>query len=166
VCACCGAPVAVWKQKTFSWYPKWTLVGLLGGVLVFAILAAVMTKRTSMAVPLCEQHRGHFWKRGLLLWLGFLGLFFLGFVCASIAGSGHHREWVWFVLPIYFLVWIVAAAIAGSSAIRAVQITDMFVRMRNVSDAFVAAHQALGPVPMPGMPGMPMQMPYGMPPPA
>src|SRR5262245_7216706 len=109
VCACCGAPVAVWKPQTFSWYRKWVIVTILAGLLVFVILAMVLTKRARMQVPLCEKHRNHFLSRVLLTWLGFAGIFVVVLLCAAVAG--HHAA-VWLAVPVYFVGWLVAAAIA------------------------------------------------------
>ena len=130
------------------------LVTIVAGVLVCAILAMVLTKRARMLVPLCDKHRNHFLSRALLTWLGFAGIFVVALLCAAIAGR--HDE-VWLALLVYFVAWLVAAAIAGTTAIRPAEITDHYVRLTNVSHAFVSAHLALGPMPMPG------PMPYGVP---
>ena len=160
VCACCGDPtVAAWKQKKFSWYPRWVFITLAAGLLIFAIVAMVTTKRAEMAIPLCERHKKHFFNRALLGWLGVAGLFGIIFLAASA-----HADIMLFAMPVYFIAWIVAMMIAGFSAIKAAEITDGYVRMKNLSPAFVAAHQALGPVQMPNQLGYGMPPPYGMPP--
>jgi hypothetical protein len=155
VCACCGDPVvAVWKQKTFSWYPRWVFITILAGLLIFAIVAMVTTKKAAMAVPLCLKHKNHFLNRALLGWLGFAGILFVAFVCGTIDNGA-----VWMLLPIYILAWIIVVAIAGSTAIRATEITEGYASFKNLSPAFVAAHQALGPMPMPMPYGVPVMMP-------
>jgi hypothetical protein len=67
VCMKCGAPAAVRKRKTFSWYPPWVALLLLAGLLPFIIVALILTKRRTVDAPLCEDHTNHWLWRGLVL---------------------------------------------------------------------------------------------------
>ena len=55
VCMKCGAPATTWKSKTFSWHPPWVYVLILIGLLPFAIVAMVLTKRRTILAPLCAR---------------------------------------------------------------------------------------------------------------
>ena len=59
VCMRCGDPATVVKSKTLSWFPRWTFVLMLAHVLVFVIVAAILTRRARLQAPFCEQHQGH-----------------------------------------------------------------------------------------------------------
>ena len=57
VCMACGAPAAVRKSKKFAWHPQWIYVLLLAGLLPLIIVAAILTKRMTVAAPFCDDHK-------------------------------------------------------------------------------------------------------------
>src|SRR5262245_20006921 len=63
----CGAAADETKAKSFSWYHPLAYLGLLAGLLPFLIIALVLTKRMTVEAPLCHEHRGHWFKRSLLV---------------------------------------------------------------------------------------------------
>src|SRR5262249_6525040 len=82
VCMKCGAPAATRKRKQFAWYPQWVF-DVLGrnifvGLLPFAIVALVHTKRMAVSMPFCARHRNYWLVRDLFLWGG---LAVLGLAC-------------------------------------------------------------------------------------
>lgn len=162
VCMCCGAPATCTKPKTFAWYPKWIGVTVIAGFLIFAILAAVMTKRARVDVPFCEQHKGHFATRTMFGWFGFLGLIALVVLMVMATSGPHHSsalDQLWLLVPVYILAWVVTMIVLGTSTLRPTEITDFYVSITHVSPQFVQAHMALGPAP-----GMMPAGPYGVPP--
>src|SRR5262245_60095643 len=75
LCMQCGAPSAVRKNKRFSWFPPWVWILLfVCGLVPFAIVALVMTKRRTVNVPLCEAHKNHWLWRQLVVVGGLLAL--------------------------------------------------------------------------------------------
>src|SRR3954465_15769001 len=79
VCMRGGFPATIYKHKTFSWFPSWIYVLLLLGLLPFAVVALVLTRRKRLAVPLCDAHRHHWLWPQLLLFGSFAALLILGF---------------------------------------------------------------------------------------
>lgn len=160
VCMCCGRPATLWKPKTFAWYPPWVLATMAAGLLIFAIVAAVTTKRAPMNVPLCHDHRNHFLPRPLIGWLGALGFFvWIAIVISIIANlHGYHNDGTILALvlsiPGYLVAWIVAMVVVNLGRVRPAEITDFYVRLKDVHPDFISAYQALGPIP-----GV---MPYGV----
>src|SRR5437660_10981816 len=71
VCMRCGAEATLYKRKRFSWYPPWLNVLILAGLLPYAIIVAIMTKRMNVNVPLCGRHRFHWGGRVLAMVLPF-----------------------------------------------------------------------------------------------
>jgi len=56
-CVKCGRPAdAKPLRRRFSWHPSWVYIFLLIALLVYAILAAVLSKRTTLQLPLCSAH--------------------------------------------------------------------------------------------------------------
>jgi hypothetical protein len=87
VCTCCGAPSAEYRSKNFSWHPPWIGVLILAGLLPYALVALILTKRMTVSAPLCERHRGHWTVRTVVTLGGFLALVLLGFVAAMVLGD-------------------------------------------------------------------------------
>jgi hypothetical protein len=142
VCMACGQPSATHIRKTFAWHPPWVIVLILVNLIVYAVVALIMTKRMTVEVPVCEKHRGYWWKRYLLMILPLpiivalgIGLMIAldqpgqgnlsGMACAGTAGLG--------------LVWLISVAVIQSMMIRAKEITDRTITLTRVNDEFVAA---------------------------
>src|SRR3954447_19514028 len=79
VCMKCGAPSTGHAKKTFSWHPPWVIVLILGGLLPWAIVAAILTKRMTVRAPMCPAHRSHWLGRAWFVWGGFIALLAVGF---------------------------------------------------------------------------------------
>jgi len=57
-CLKCGRPaVPEPLRRRFSWHQPWIYVFLLIALLLYAILAATLSKRMTLDLPLCEAHR-------------------------------------------------------------------------------------------------------------
>jgi hypothetical protein len=56
-CVKCGRPSEpTFFAKSFRWHPQWVYIFILLALLLYAILAAVMSKRMTVQVPLCSRH--------------------------------------------------------------------------------------------------------------
>jgi hypothetical protein len=148
VCMKCGAPATVRKSRTFSWFPPWIWVlFFFCGLLPFAIVALIMTKRRHLDVPLCEEHKNHWMWRQLAVVGTLLALLLVGFVAwtAVINDQGPRGDdelsgplclgWV-----ALLVVWIIGAVIAQVTSIRPREITDVSITLLGVSPEFVRAY--------------------------
>jgi hypothetical protein len=145
LCMKCGAPADLRKNKSFSWYPPWVSALLLAGLIPFAIVALILTKRCRVEVPLCAQHKGHWLMRQLLV-IGTLLALLGGGVIAMFASMDNHGNdnlsgmvclgWVGLMIG-----WIVLAAIVQLTSIRPKEITDSSITLTGVSDAFAEAYE-------------------------
>src|ERR1700693_44489 len=78
VCMRCGEPATVGKSRRMSWCPPWVGVLILVGLVPYVIVALILTKRTLVQAPFCDQHKGH-WLKRMLIGLGtFLGVAIVG----------------------------------------------------------------------------------------
>lgn len=148
-CMCCGQPSTVTKTRNMSWFPPWVNFLILFGLLPYAIVALILTKRARVLVPLCPDHQGHWFNRNLLMW----GTFFLfgalgigGFVVAGMLEQPGQRgdSFVGFACIgslVLFVIWLVIVVVAQSTAIRPKEITDNEIVLQGVSEAFVEAVQ-------------------------
>src|SRR5262245_66176532 len=92
ICMQCGAQA--WKQwpKAFSWYPPWVGVLILGGVLPFVIVAAVLTKRMTVRAPLCDEHLNHWSWRAWFVGLSVAVFIVLGIACIVLLSAQDNRQ--------------------------------------------------------------------------
>jgi hypothetical protein len=62
VCIRCGEPATVVRTKTMSYYPRWLIFLVLGGLpglLLIVVLALGLRKRARLQTPLCDRHQNH-----------------------------------------------------------------------------------------------------------
>jgi hypothetical protein len=69
MCMVCGQPAVTHIRKKFAWHPPWVIILILINLIVYAVVALIMTKRMTVDVPVCDKHRGYWWKRMLLMLL-------------------------------------------------------------------------------------------------
>jgi hypothetical protein len=80
ICIVCGADADDYMRKKFSWVPGWTNFLLLFGVLPAAILQAIVRQSLTVHVPVCREHRSHWSKRELFIWIAALVIIALGII--------------------------------------------------------------------------------------
>ncbi len=139
------------KSKTFSWFPPWTWILLIvGGVLVFALVALILTKRRTVDVPLCEEHNNYWLTRRLLVIGCFLGICIsciLGVViCVEYEGQGFNDIPLGIVLclgafSLSAICWPVMLLIVLSTGIRPREIVRKDITLVGVAKAFVVAYE-------------------------
>ena len=83
-CVKTGEPASQSVKRKVTWHPPWITVTILMGILIYAILAIMMTKRATLSFPLSEaayRNRRSWlmrtWIAGLLCAVGFVSGFFL-----------------------------------------------------------------------------------------
>jgi hypothetical protein len=147
VCMRCGAPAAVRKDKTFSWYPGWVYVLLLVNLIVFAIVAMVLTKKKRVEVPLCEAHRNHWLWRQLIIAGGlvaFLGLGFVTVIVMADSPPGRNSDLGGLLCVgtiVGLVVWLIVAGVLQATSIRPTEITDRGITLVGIAREFVDAYQ-------------------------
>jgi hypothetical protein len=146
VCIVCGAEATATSRQTFRWHPPWVIVLILVNLLIWAIVALLLTKTMTMDAPVCDEHKGHWFKRKLIGWGAvLLGLaVFAGGVAVSVGLADDPRfrdvaPWGFLVGAVAFLVLLIVAAVVMRSGVRATEITDDDMRLTGVSEGFVEA---------------------------
>jgi hypothetical protein len=147
VCMQCGAPATLRKRKTFSWFPPWIWILLfVCGLLPFAIVALIMTKRRTIETPLCDEHKNYWFTRQLLVLGSFAGVFAVGFLAWVLVmeDDGRNDNPLGGILCIGSLIalvaWVILAVIVQSTSVRAREITNSDITLVGVSKAFVEAY--------------------------
>ena len=142
VCMRCGAASTYRKVKHFNWFPWWILLLSPFGVLPFLILLAVLTRRMTVPISLCQRHRWHFtWRQ----WVNYLLLF--AWLAGIVLVVKTFRDWpettYSTILTITILggllIWVILIMVLHLTSIRPAQITDRHIILAGVSEAFIAA---------------------------
>lgn len=145
VCMRCGHEASVTKTRDMSWCPPWVGVLILAGLLPYVIVAILMTKRARVQVPLCENHKGHWFHRNLFIWGGLLAVGAIGAIGIAllIVLPRDHQDMFGPGICIggggLGFVWLISVIIAQSTAIRPKEITDRQIILEGVSADFVEA---------------------------
>jgi hypothetical protein len=143
----CGASTSTRKDKNFSWYPPWVGVLILAGLLPYLIVALVLTKRMSVAAPMCSRHTGHWFWRTLIIILSLPALL-IAIIGAVIvmseadraAGPGSNvAALICPLVAILFLGWLVLILVLQYTSIRPTEITDNSITLTGLSEEFVRA---------------------------
>ena len=145
VCMVCGEPASGTKVRSMAWTPPWVGLLLLGTLLPYLIVASILTKRTTVEVPLCERHQGHWFNRNLLVW-GTFSILLLVWIAAITLFRFIPQPEQDTVIPficlgssLLFVVWVIVLLACQYTAIRPKEITDYEITITGVCDAFVDA---------------------------
>ena len=149
VCLRCGAPTTGLVRKNFSWHPPWVIVLILAGLLVYVIVAIVLTKRMTIRAPLCAKHQNHWFGRSLIIWLSLAAVASVGLIAFLLmvnqqprgaGGPGNGLSGFICVGTVLLgLAWLIMVLILQGTMIRPSEITDRSMTLNKVSRQFVEA---------------------------
>jgi hypothetical protein len=132
-CVKCGKPAAIRLRRKLSWHNPMLLFLIPLGVLIYAIVAAIVSKRAEVEIPICDTHRR---RRALFTGLG-VGLLFLGllvFAGALIANAGTLAASIGLLMFVAGLI----LAVAGQILVSPGRIDEHFVWLRGVHTSRVS----------------------------
>ncbi len=145
VCMSCGQPATTTTTKKMQWCPPWVGVLILAGLLPYAIVASILTRRATVQGPFCDEHKKHWFKRALLMWGSFFlfGVIGLGsIILVANLPRPHNEDIMPFVCTgscVLLVVWLIIVIWAQNTGIRAKEITDDEILLDGVSAEFVDA---------------------------
>lgn len=144
----CGTETSHRVTRTFNWVPPWIGITILAGLLIYFILAAVLRKTYTVAVPLCEDHKRHWTNRTVLTLVSLvvlvLGSIGLGVLAGNLGPAADDvGPVIVFVIIGGFVAWLVLVIVANSTAIRPEEITDDGIRLTGVCMEFSDAYREM-----------------------
>lgn len=149
VCMCCGAAADSTTLRKMTWHPPWLgaliLLGLIG-LILYAVFAAIMSKRAQLEAPLCARHRNHWKMRTVILVVSILLMFALGIISICVVSSdvrGPNVEMLKGISCVGTIAlgvaWLILLISLQNTSIRPKEITDLDLFLSGVSPAFVEA---------------------------
>jgi hypothetical protein len=130
-CVKCNKPERVRLLRKLTWHSPWLYLLIFGGLLVYAIVAVIVSKRARINVGLCAEHQQSRQRTAWIAW-GLLGGAIAMFIGSGAADSGA-------LAGLGFLT-LLAAGVVSSLAVRVVKpvrIDDRQVRLKGVAREFL-----------------------------
>ena len=145
LCMACGQPATAHIRRTFSWFPPWLYVLFVPALLIFYIVAMVLTKRMTVEVPVCDRHKGYWWKRTLLMFLPLLAICALTVVLAAVLEEVHQGSGGYACVgtAAMFIGWVGILIYIRLNMIWPAEITDTDITLKRVHQDFVAAFERM-----------------------
>jgi len=150
-CIICGAPGdrQLMKRK-LTWHPWWVYLVILANLIIYIIVAAIISSRATIYVGVCARHRARRRLHMMIAWLLFIGSI-VALITAANLGGGRRNGDLMAALIIGGIVMLLA------SLIWAVVISTMIVSPKKIDAQYVWLKGA-GPeylAQFPPMPGGP-----------
>ena len=133
-CVRCNEPATMEKRKTYSWHHPALYLLILPGILIYAVVATVVSKKAKISIGLCEAHRTRRRNFGLAAFA--LLLVGIGALLAAVnaedgAGFG--------LLGGVSLLAAVLVAMYGTRVLYPSKIDRDEARLKGCGDAFLAS---------------------------
>jgi hypothetical protein len=138
ICLKSNQPTQKRLKRNLQWHHPAIALTILAGVLIYIILAAILTKRATILVPLTEEWFRRRRTRLLVAWLtglAGLGLMVLGFVMLADSEEGMYA-----LLLVAGLVVALGALIFGQYAcamVRPTRMTDEYLWLKGVHPEYL-----------------------------
>ena len=151
LCMKCGADADHDVRQTFAWMPPWVIIFIFCGLLPFLIVVMITRWTMRVTCPMCDKHKNHWRNRKLFVWLGLLTLIGSGIAEAALFEEIPKDAQPIAIGVIVFggFIWLIAAAILSTSAIRAGRIDEDGIQLVHVHKDFRDAWEELQPEPLP-----------------
>src|SRR4051812_23147650 len=139
ICVKSGQPATQWLKRHLQWHEPWLALTILIGVLIYVIIALIMTKRATIMIGLSDEWAARRKTRILVaLVLALLGIG--AGVAGVVLGSQGPGQEGWFGLLVLALIVLIGDALYAQYACRLVhpqRITDQYVWLKGVHPSFL-----------------------------
>lgn len=145
ICLKSNEPATTWLTRKLQWQPQWVFVLLLVNLIIFAIVALILTKRATISIGLTDEWAAKRKQRLFLAWsvgLAALGVIVVGFIFLALEGTlpDDIRIPLFLVCLIGGLMAGVGALIGGSMGCRLIypqKMTDTHIWIKGVHPSFL-----------------------------
>ena len=132
-CVKCNGPADSWLKRKLSWHHPALYFLIFAGLLVYVIIAAILSKRATVDIGICTGHRTKR-RNGIIVGL----LLLIGGIFVAIIGIAGEYTFVWIIgvllVPVG-IVWMIVAA----RVVVVKKIDDRFVWLNGINRDYLAA---------------------------
>lgn len=133
-CAKCGAPADGYRRRVrLAWHHPALFLGLIWGLLPYALLAILLTKRMTVHVGVCARHMDKRRKTIWLSWAGALAGVVVAFAAAASDGSG-----ALFAAAAVLFIGSIAYGVFASRQVVAKKIDKQFAWVRGACPQYLS----------------------------
>ncbi|MEP6706292.1 MAG: hypothetical protein ABJC05_02165 [Pyrinomonadaceae bacterium] len=132
-CVKCNSPTDGSLRRKLSWHHPALYLLLLVGILIYVIIAAILSKRATVDIGLCAGHRRKRRNGMILGWLMFVGGIFVAII--GFASDYPIVGIIGIVLIPVGLVWLILVA----RIVTVKKIDDRFVWLKGINRDYLAA---------------------------
>ncbi len=129
-CIYCNRDAVTRVSRRFSWHPPLLYLLILAGVLIYAVVAAIVSKRARIQIPLCEHH-----DRRRSIRNATVAALFIGGIAGCAAGAMKDGS-----IPLFWLggvACIAALLVVSLSRLSPKRIDDREIRLRGAGQEFL-----------------------------
>jgi hypothetical protein len=132
MCIKCGTDAYVkMRKKRFTWFHPLAYLGLLGGILPFAIVALIMQKKATVSFGVCSTHRTN------RLILALVGTFLVLGSIALMVVAGMQESGLLFLAALAILLISIIGLAITSPIMTPARIEDGVIKLKRVSPEFM-----------------------------
>lgn len=138
ICVKSNHPSTQWLKRKLSWHEPWIAVTILAGLLVYVILALILTKRATIHIGLTDEWVARRRTRMITCWV--LGLAFLAMIPLGIALAANTDQLGWLFMMLIGFVGSLIVLVAGQYLVSLVtpqRINDDYVWLKGVNREFL-----------------------------
>lgn len=138
ICLKSNEPATRRIKRKLQWHHPAIALTILAGVLVYVILAMILTKRATIQLPLTEEWAARRQRRMLYAWG--VGLSCLALLALGIVMTVQTEEGTYLVLTLIGFLGSLVALIAGQAAVALVspkRMTDDYIWLKGVHPEFL-----------------------------
>lgn len=138
-CIKTNGPADRWLRRKLYWHHPLIFLTLLGGLLIYVILALVLRKSADIKVGLCHDAYRRRIYAIVLGWLLGLGMFVGSFAVLGLSRPGQVGAEIW-LMPLGLILTVVIAVISTriASVVSPTKITDQYVWLKGVHPDYLA----------------------------
>ncbi|MBX9626845.1 MAG: hypothetical protein K2X82_23800 [Gemmataceae bacterium] len=151
LCVRCGADAEFDSRQKFSWHPPWVIVLIFVALLVYLIVALVLTKKMTVTLPVCRRHRNHWLSRKLFVGLGLL-FWVVYVIAAAVFADQLPKDATPVLIGVGIfgaLGWLITAVILQNASVKPKEITDRYIELTGVDRGFADVWEEVNPPPKP-----------------
>jgi len=111
-CVCCNEAATLTRRRKYYWYPPWLFILLLLSPLILVLVGLIVQRRTTLDLPLCDNHVARRRKRLWIAWgwgiasvAGLIGFPLLGGLIGSVSDYTVWLAVACFISMIVALFW-------------------------------------------------------------
>jgi hypothetical protein len=138
ICIKSNQPSSQWLKRKLAWHEPWIVVTVLAGLLIYVILALILTKRATIYIGLSDEWMARRKSRMICCWIP--GLTFLALMPLGIAMTVTTDQGGWLLVMLVGFIGALIVLVAGQSLVGLVnpqRISDDYVWLKGVNREYL-----------------------------